>query len=326
MLFVWVHLLMYNPAMPEQTTDITADDISKAVKIAGITGYSGKYMLLGGGEVNHTFALECGGDSYVLRIAKYADVRNLGQEANALGLLNIQNVPKLVFFNEQRSVKGRLFIVETMLSGTTPARLDKKQLVNLGKLLANIHNVRGAKLEYVNFWQNFLDSTKFFGTEKSLLNHSDKKIKKLVTNAQLYFRSFRFADVTQSLIHGDVTASNMLVNGDDVSLIDWEFAKFKDPMADFSTMFYDDMEYNHGKWRIKITQVEKDALFSGYANNGGVLDENRLRVWQNLDKLGSAIYLYWKLNQSGHEMTQSQKAQYELDLNNLVLSLQRTLY
>ncbi len=43
-------------------------------------------------------------------------------------------------------------------------------------------------------------------------------------------------DLELSLIHGDATPSNVLVDGQKINLIDWEFARFSDPMRDFSTI------------------------------------------------------------------------------------------
>ena len=84
----------------------------------------------------------------------------------------------------------------------------------------------------------------------------------------------KLEQVIPALIHLDVAPSNILVNGDNGGgLIDWEFAKFSDPMAEFSTVFYDDMEYNNGKWCIQITDKERTALLDGYQKGGGEVYE-----------------------------------------------------
>lgn len=92
-------------------------------------------------------------------------------------------------------------------------------------------------------------------------------------------------------------------------------------MADFSTIYYEDMEYNKGRWRIKIEPEEKTALFAGYEAGGGQIDEQRIRFWIRFDKLGAAIFLYWRINKSKRQTNQLQMDQYKLDYDNLLKSL-----
>jgi len=117
----------------------------------------------------------------------------------------------------------------------------------------------------------------------------------------------------------------MLVKNDKISLIDWEYSRFTDPMADFSTLFYEDMEQNKGRWRIHITEQNKTALFAGYTGAGGVIDEQRIKAWHNFDKLGGAVYFYWKLSHSGHTIAPEQSALYTEELDKVLASLDRNL-
>jgi len=304
---------------------IELSDIELAVKISGLQSFTGNYKELGGGEVNDTFILDCEGCQAILRITRYSDVRNLHQEAKALSLLDLTQVPKLIYYDETKLIKDRAWIVESYIEGSSVDKLSLVQFRSLGRLLAQVHKVSSSNQVKLDLWYNFLDASQHFGNEQTLLNHPDSQTQALIRKGHDYFQSQHFGDVTPSLVHGDVTLSNMLISGEQVSLIDWEFSKFKDPMADFSTMFYDDMEYNKGKWRIHIKPEEKVALFDGYTSAGGVVDEQRLKVWLTLDKLGAAVYLYWKINQSGHETTDEQLAQYRIDLANLTQSLEGNL-
>ena len=92
----------YNQPMAQLKTDIELSEIQQAVKLSGLNGFTGKYTELGGGEVNETFILDCGNNKVVLRITKYSDVNNLNQEARALHLLNLEQVPKLIYFSEDQ--------------------------------------------------------------------------------------------------------------------------------------------------------------------------------------------------------------------------------
>lgn len=251
----------------------------------------------------------------------------LHHEAAALELLTIPLVPKLLFFNQSMRYKDKLWILETYVPGTVVTTLTVTQYEKVGRLLANVHKVKQTKKTTINFWREFLQANEVFGSEAALLHHPEAELQSLTISAKRYFQHIAttFEPIYVSLIHGDATPNNMLANGHEIAPIDWEFSTFKDPMADFSTLYYEDMEYNQGKWRVQIKPEEKAALFRGYRSSGGHIEEDKLVVWEILDKLGAALYLYWKMHHSGHEIEKQQRAQYTLDLNNLKTSLNRTL-
>ncbi|HUB93786.1 MAG TPA: aminoglycoside phosphotransferase family protein [Verrucomicrobiae bacterium] len=304
---------------------ISQQDIEGLLNIAGITGFAGRYAPLGSGEGNDTFVLDCEETRLVLRVARYSEISNLANEALALGLLALGQVPRLVYYNESQRINGKAWIIESHIAGTPVDRLDIIQLENLGELLAKVHSVHPENTVELGFWTEFLKANKRFGDEQAFLAHPDKTLRKLINRARDYFQLQKLYTVQPSLVHGDMSLGNMLVRGSTVSLIDWEFARFTDPMADFSAMFYEDMAYNKGRWRIHITPQEKSALFTGYNKAGGVMDEQRLKAWHIVDKLGGAVYLYWKLNHSGHVITQAQSKQYKEDLDKLFASLGRNI-
>lgn len=309
-------------------SNVDLEYINQAVKLSAIKNYSGSYRSLGGGEINNTYLLDCGIKKVILRIAKQPDQRSLHNEARSLQLLNTDFVPKLVFFDEDLLINDRRWIIETYIDGEKANRLNIKQFESLGSLLAEVHKVSEEKQNSKSTWSRFLNECKAFGNEKQLLNHPDSKIRELVNIARTLFNEFdeNYPKITNSLCHGDATPSNILLLDEKVALIDWEFSKFKDPMSEFSTIYYDDIEYNRGKWQVHITEAEKRALFKGYENNGGQIDINRISFWMIFDKLGAAVFLYWRINQSRYGGTTEQIEQYKVDLNNLLESLGNTIY
>lgn len=300
--------------------------ISRALALSGKSGIPGESRSLGGGEINNTYAFQLGSEELVLRIARYEDQSSLTREAHALGLLNISQVPKLVFFDATKRMHNRLWILESRAHGQAVERLTVAQFHNLGMLLAEVHQTKEEHTG-LNVWQKFLGANGAFGNEEKILHHPDATLRRLITSAKAYFESRQslFNEMIPALVHGDATPSNLLVEGDVVSLIDWEFSTFNDPMAEFSTIYYDDMDYNRGRWRVHISLDEREALYSGYQEAGGVIDSERIDLWMIFDKLGAALYLYWRLNESGRDSTDEQRAQYEFDLGNLTKSLEKTL-
>ena len=305
---------------------VSNDDIEHALASAGISGYTGTHIALGGGEINDTFKLELEDRSIILRVSKYPDQDTLKNEARSLRLLNIDRVPKLLFYDSTQTIHDRKWILEAFIEGQSVKQLTVAQYENFGSLLAEVHQSQ-TKQKTIDVWSVLISNTKSFGDEAYHLAHPDPRLSSLVQKMQEYCADWQaaFAAIPSVIIHGDATPSNVLVDGDNVSLIDWEMSDFHDPLMEFSTIYYDDMEFNQGKWRKHITAEEKAALFAGYKSAGGTIDEDRIRFWMNHDKLGAALFLYWRINQSGRPATPKQMEQYQLDLNNLAASLERNL-
>lgn len=303
-------------------SDIQLADINTLLKLANIVGFTGEYTALGGGEVNNTYKLKFPDKHLILRVAKDEGQSTLQYEARALELLDSLFIPKLIYFNEKHLIHERMWILESYLPGETHARLDAKQFYSLGQLLAIVHRVPSNE-SGVNLKEQFVYACRAFGDEDYLYNHPDLVLQQLIRKAFSEFEELQplYAAVTPTLIHQDATPSNVLVDGNNVGLVDWEFSKFNDPMCDFSTIYYEDMEYNRGKWRIQIRDDEKLALFDGYNAAGGKLDESRIKFWIRFDKLGAAIFLYWRLNQSLRITNENEIIQYKLDYDNLISSL-----
>lgn len=305
---------------------ITQNEITEAVKISGVTDYTGNYEELGGGELNNTYKLEVAGGHIILRIAKYPDNKSLQREATALQNLACNRIPKLIYFDSEQRLFDKQWIMESYVPGKIVARLTPTQFVSLGALLAEVHKV-SKESDNRNLWQTLLFHCERFGDEDFFISHPDARLRSLVHKIKEYCtdKQHAFAETPTSLVHSDATPSNILVQNDSVGLIDWELSSFRDPMSEFATVYYEDMEFNQGNWRIKITPVEKENLFAGYVAGGGIIDEERIRVWMNHDKMGAALFLYWRIHNSGRPATPSQFNQYKLDLENLTTSLENNL-
>src|SRR5487761_1207936 len=186
----------YNLYMPQQRTDVRLEEIKQAVAFSNLQGFTGNYTELGGGEVNETFILNCGGSKAILRITKYSDVNNLNQEARAFGLLDLSRVPKLIYFNEAQRINDKGWIIESYIQGQQVNGLTIKQFEKLGELLAQIHKVQSKDTIKLDFWDNFLDASQHFGNEQTLLNHPDTKLNELIHRAYSYFQSLSDYSIT----------------------------------------------------------------------------------------------------------------------------------
>lgn len=301
--------------------------VDRAVQLSELKDYAGSFEELGGGEVNETFLLHGIDENYILRITKIPTRDTLLKEAHALELLDMPEVPKKVFFDANKLIDNRFWILESQVRGTTVTRLSPAQFESFGKLLAQVHTVGDPHRSKLDLWAQFLRSCRYFGAEEFLLAHPYPKLRSFIVSLHRLIQTLQpeFGRIAPKLIHGDATPSNILAQDNQVGLIDWEFSSFSDPMREFSTIYYDDMEYNRGKWRIRILPAEKQALFSGYRASGGELFEDRIDFWTNFDKVTAAIFLYWKLNQSEFPAPDQEREQNQLDFNNLLDSLENNL-
>ena len=305
---------------------ITNKEIEEILTTANLSGYTGIHTLLGGGELNDTFKLEMKDGPIILRIAKYAEENKLWREARALTLIKHPQVADLIFYDKEQTIFGRQFILQSYVPGKPVERLSVAHYESLGTLLAHVHQA-SSRSDILNVWQKLLMNTHSFGDEAFFLNHPNASLRNIVNRMKLYCEKWqpRFASTPVVLIHSDATPSNVLIQNDVVYLIDWELSSYSDALAEFSTVFYEDMEFNKGKWRSHITPEEKSTLFKAYEAAGGEIDHDRVTFWMNHDKLGAALFLYWRINQSGRAASTEQMAQYQLDLDNLIASLDRNL-
>jgi len=302
----------------------TAEIIREAVQRAQVKDFTGTYKELGHGELNQTYLLDCTSGALVLRIAKHQDQSTLKREAHALSVINKSWAPQLVYFNADQKMDGRLWILETYIEGGRVTRLSPEQFFKLGTILAQIHQ-HGSSEAVGPLWAQLLHECSSFGDEHYLLAHPEPRLKEILNEAKQEFAKTyaHYEHGQRSLIHSDATPSNILVTDEGVALIDWELAQYKDPMAEFSTVYYEDIEYNQGKWRLKITSEEKSKLFAGYEAGGGKIDEERIQFWIRFDKIGAAVFLWWRLHESGRHASVEDTEQYNLDLNNLLTSLEK---
>lgn len=295
-----------------------------AIKVAGILDYSGSYTELGGGELNDTFLLHCDAQDIIMRISRHPGRTALKREARALRLLEgVSGAPKLIFFDEESQQDEKIWILESYQSGQHVKRLSIEQFQTLGTLLAGVHKIQGNN-QCPDPWSIAVNNCHRFGDESYLLAHPDTRLQKQFQILKDQSKLFATHPKVERLRHCDVTPSNTLVNGEDISLIDWELSGFGDPMTDFSTGYWSDMELNNGKWRQKISYDERQALYGGYTDAGGTIDEHKILFYEFLDKIGVAAYLYWRMYVSDWQVLDGMEKQYRTDYEKILRSLEAT--
>jgi len=118
---------------------------------------------------------------------------------------------------------------------------------------------------------------------------SDEKLASLIPKIKRWFemqqKTLRVPR-TKYLLHKDVGVGNLIAKGNEVFIIDWEDREFGDPMSDFPTAFWD----IEAAGRITLTPEERQALYDGYSEGGGTVDESRIQMWMTFDKMVVALF------------------------------------
>lgn len=294
---------------------------------------------LGAGELNNSYlAITVDGQHYCIRIAKYAGKSGLLREADALSRLPEGIGPRLIHCPDDTLPLETHWLIESFIDGQNPERLNTAQFHNLGSKLALVHAIDAPAGDVINqgevtgtkndLWPYLVWCCRSFYTEYQLLHDlPDKRLLALCRKSRQWFevrKDLALRQQSKQLLHKDMTPSNLLVRGGEVFLIDWELRDFGDPMTDFATGFWDDVEYNRGKWRIILLPEERTALYRGYTEAGGIIDEERIRLWVIWDKLGSAVFLCHRVHRPPPGQSTAQTEVYKEDLENIIGSLQRT--
>lgn len=303
--------------------------VRQVLSHAGL-GVPDSVRLLGQGVHNNGYYARVGGNEYCVRIARYVGKRGLLREADALGRLPAGIGPQLVYISTDGAPINQLWGVTTYIAGRQPARLSIAQLRSFGSKLAQVHAVAAPKHDVVDegevtgdktdLWNYLLWVCRNFYDPNGAVK--DERLEQLLPLARAWFgqRQATLAlPATKVLLHKDLGVGNCIVQRDEVFIIDWEDREFGDPMSDFATGFWD----IRAAGRMVMSGEESEALYAGYAASGGVVDEERIRLWVVFDKLVVALFYCNRLHEPKDDATNEQLAQYQTELDEILASLQK---
>jgi thiamine kinase-like enzyme len=184
-------------------------------------------MRLEGGMSNYTYVVECGGKKYTYRVpGKFAEKfvdrdeewANI-QEVNRLGLNNITE------YVEIRSGEKLAEYVEGTIMSTTDVVSYNEMSV---KALKKIHNSDLKFKDYNAFgrldtYQNYCIETGFtHPQEYPDLRNKLEELRK------------QYVSVSMVPCHCDYQPTNLVISGDKLYVLDWEFAGMNDPFYDIA--------------------------------------------------------------------------------------------
>lgn len=215
------------------------------------------------GMTNRSFLFSCNGKKYIMRIPGEGTGRlvNRKHEASVYQVIAGRNIcDNVCYINPENGYKITEFVEEARVCNALEADDVKRCMEKLRKFhemkLATDHefDIFGQ----IEFYENLLDGVPFA--------YKDYKItKEKVFSLKPYIDAHAGEKV---LAHIDAVPDNFLFAGDDILLIDWEYAGMQDPHVDIA-MFAIYALYN---------KQQVDKLIKAYFPEG-CSDGNRIQIY-----------------------------------------------
>lgn len=269
---------------------------------------------LGSAENNVNVLITLNGEiRFVVRVVRHENHKHrLTGEFETL-----QKLPKDISANPialdlSKTIIPHSFMLETFIEGDQVTKWDIPTLKQLAVTMAKFHQIKhnrftgygghGEPAEKMDITGFFYDVNREFLDDFPSLRQ-DPDVAFALQKIQPYLKSKQhlFDQITHfSLIHGDLTTQNILVNHDNLYILDWEVSTFGDNANDFATFFYDDFEYHN--WRVWLDPHHQKVFIDEYLRHFD--DEtlkSRIEVWLIFDKVCSLIFCKKRLKNYGQK-------------------------
>jgi len=286
-----------------------------------------KMKALGHGESNISILAKVN-DKYLF-VIRIAQLKKDGVEKEFEILEKVPNKlgPEPIYINTSKKVIPYPFLIESFVSGKNITDWTEENLSMLAKSLALLHSKTATiKNENISFSTKLKSDNNYF-LKNNLSLSQDHEIASVLNNILQYLdtKEKLLVELKQlSLIHGDLNSSNIYLDEkNNIKFIDWELAHYNDPAREFSTFYYDDMKYLD--WRIHLKSPHREKFLLKYMKRADIQDkhfEDRVKVWQIVDKAGAFIYCKWKALTAKHK---NEKLKFDETANLLKNSLEKAV-
>ncbi len=229
------------------------------------------------GMTNKSFLFDVEGDRYIFRIpGEGTDVLINREEEHAVykKIKNLNISDEIVYFDPKSGVKITKFEADTH-------NADANNLKDLSLCMKIARDLHSSKLK-VDHEFNFAERIEYYEKiakeKKSIFYHDYEDVRKMMDEI------LAILDKTEkdyTLTHIDLVPDNCIIRGEDIYLIDWEYAGMCDPLADIS-MFAIYAFYNE-------EQIER--LMKIYFEREPSKNE-RIRIYSYI-ALGGFLWALW---------------------------------
>jgi len=255
-------------------------------------------------ENNTVFKVQTAAESFIFKIYSSRDWPEDGKLMFVSKKLNEKNIPhaKILVFNRDDANFPNGYLIERCLPGMTADRINLSvdETISIYKKLAllvsNVHKIKLTNYGYTgdgkpagwNTFSEFMYDT-FNEFIPNLVAHNIFKIE-LETIGHRIYENMKYCDKYPSVIcHGDLSAKNILVNLDKITLIDWDDVHSLCWIADIARLtLWMKLEYGENNANI-YRKIFIDNYKTEYNKNDYYEMEETLHIWYGFDYLNYFI-------------------------------------
>ena len=211
---------------------------------------------------NFVFVFERNGEKYILRITPNGDRNKLMEEVTFLSFLSMNEVSVNI---PERSKKGNMVeetkndvgvfqaVVFRFLSGAQYEieELSERQLYLWGEALGNLHN---CSKQFIKKSSSRNDYVQQLTDLENFLPESESSARRELETLKTWFMTFDINEANYGIIHFDFELDNLIWDGDNVQMIDFESSMEHWYTADIAfalrDLFNGDVDFSNNSFQL----------------------------------------------------------------------------
>ncbi len=247
-----------------------------------------KFSFLASGNHNDNYAIQTKRKKYVLRIENNPQFKNLKKEYNLLKSLKSGLGPKVYFLDKSHKIIPHDYFIEEFVEGKHPKKLNDKFIILMAKWLKKLHQQKKPCKKH-----SMLRAIKPYF--RNVNNHRNAIPLEISNNIDSLFQRVTvfckkndeiFADRKEAcLLHSDLSRENIIYDGKNIRLLDWEFSRYNFPEWDFVYFIQS----------LRLSPKQKELFLKTYEYPTSKIGKNRLLIISLLNTCGDIGYSVWRL-------------------------------
>jgi len=247
-----------------------------------------KFSFLASGNHNDNYAIQTKRNKYVLRIENNPQFKNLKKEYNLLKSLKPNLGPKVYFFDKSHKILPHDYFVEEFVEGKYPKKLNDKFITLMAKWLKKLHQQKKpckkhSMLKAIKpYFRNVKNHKEAIPIE---IAHKIDALFKRVTDFCKKNDEIFAGRKEACLLHSDLSRENIIYDGKNIRLLDWEFSRYNFPEWDLVYFMQS----------LRLNPKQKELFLKTYGYPTSKTGKKRLLIISLLNTCGDIGYSVWRL-------------------------------
>ena len=247
-----------------------------------------KFSFLASGNHNDNYAIQTKRKNYVLRIENNPQFKNLKKEYTLLKSLKSGLGPKVYLFDKSHKILPHDYFIEEFVEGKYPKKFNDKFIILMAKWLKKLHHQKKSCKKH-----SMLKAIKPYF--RNVKNHKDAIPTETANKIDALFKRVTdfcrrndgiFANRKEaSLLHSDLSRENIIYDGKNIRLLDWEFSRYNFPEWDLVYFMQS----------LRLNPKQKELLLKTYGCPTSKTGKKRLLIISLLNTCGDIGYSVWRL-------------------------------